>query len=291
VQPPGTSSIELAEPGRVSGRRALIQFSPGLVSSERLTAGVVLQLTDGSVHVRSALDAEKAEHAFGGAGIALATLAQAMCRSLAEHWTAMNAKPWVPPFETAELVREDAFTAQSVDAAATFLLQEQSALHQLLAAYALPAQQRSSNIVRRVRQQVKSNPRTEHLVPRFNRPLNVVDNGQPLRVDFLGQNLACYFMQLTESQRGIEGSAERAFGKLYELQALRRFVDQRPKVIGLLPEERPGVFELVLVGNHRHPVRRQVLAQIEALADQKDVRMRPVADVSAAAAHVARAER
>ena len=164
-------------------------------------------------------------------------------------------------------------------------------MHQLLAAYALPAQQRASNIVRRVRQQVKSNPRTEHLVPRFNRPLNVVENGQPLRVDFLGQNLACYFMQLTESQRGIEGSAERAFGKLYELQALRRFVDQRPKVIGLLPEERPAVFELVLVGNHRHPVRRQVLAQIEALADQKDVRMRPVADVSAAAAHVARAER
>ena len=82
-----------------------------------------------------------------------------------------------------------------------------------------------------------------------------------------------------------------AFGKLYELQALRRFVSQRPKFIGLLPEERPGSFELVLVGNHRHPVRRQVLAQIEALADQRDVRMRPVPDVSAAAAHVVRAER
>lgn len=214
----------------MSGRRRLIQFSPGLVSSERLTAGVVLQLTDGSVHVRSALDAEKAEHAFGGAGVALTTLSQAMCRSLAEHWATMDAKPWVPPFATAELVRENAFTAQSVDAAASFLLQEQSALHQLMAAYALPAQQRASNIVRRVRQQVKSNPRTEHLVPRFNRPLNIVDNGQPLRVDFLGQNLACYFMQLTESQRGIEGSAERAFGKLYELQALRRFVGQRPKL-------------------------------------------------------------
>ena len=90
-------------------------------------------------------------------------------------------------------------------------------MHQLMASYALPAQQRASNIVRRVRQPVKSNPRTEHLVPRFNRPLNVVDNGQPLRIDFLGQNLACYFMHLTESQRGIAGSAERAFGKLYEL--------------------------------------------------------------------------
>lgn len=275
----------------MSGRRALIQFSPGLVSSETLTAGVVLQLLDGSVHVRTALDAEKAEHAFGGAGVALATLAQAMCRSLAEHWSKMDPSPWVPPFETAELVREDAFTAQTVDAAASFLLQEQSALHQLMTAYSLPAQQRASNIVRRVRQQVKGNPRTEHLVPRFNRPLNIVDGSQPLRVDFLGQNLACYFMQLTESQRGIEGSAERAFGKLYELQALRRFVSQRPKFIGLLPEERPGSFELVLVGNHRHPVRRQVLAQIEALADQRDVRMRPVTDVSAAAAHVARAER
>ncbi|WP_374674127.1 hypothetical protein [Ideonella sp.] len=158
----------------------------------------------------------------------------------------------VPPFETAELVREDAFTAQSVEAAAAFLLQEQSALHQLLSAYSLPPQQRASNIARRVRQQVKGNPRTEHLVPRFNRPLNIVDNSQPLRVDFLGRNLACYFMQLTESQRGIEGSAQRAFGRLYELQALRRFVSQRPKVIGLLLEERPGSFELVLVGNHRH---------------------------------------
>ena len=275
----------------MSGRRALIQFSPGLVSSEKLTAGVVLQLVDGSVHVRTALDSEKAEHAFGGAGVALATLAQAMCRSLAEHWTTMDARPWVPPFETAELAREDAFTAQSVDAAASFLLQEQSALHQLMTAYSLPAQQRASNIVRRVRQQVKGNPRTEHLVPRFNRPLNIVDSSQPLRVDFLGQNLACYFMQLTESQRGVEGSAERAFSKLFELQALRRFVSQRPKLIGLLPEERPGEFELILVGNHRHPVRRQVLAQIEALADQKDVRMRPVSDVSAAAAHIARVER
>jgi hypothetical protein len=137
---------------------------------------------------------------------------------------------------------------------------------------------------------VKSNPRTEYLIPRFNRPINVVDNVQPFRVDFLGQNLACYFMQLTESQRGVEGSAERAFGKLYELQALRRFVGQRPQHIGLLPEERPSAFELVLVGDHRHPVRRQVLAQIEALADQRDVRMRPVMDVSAAAAHVASAE-
>jgi hypothetical protein len=52
----------------VSGRRALIQFSPGLVSSEKLTAGVVLQLVDGSVHVRTALDSEKAEHAFGHTG-------------------------------------------------------------------------------------------------------------------------------------------------------------------------------------------------------------------------------
>ena len=189
----------------MSGRRALIQFSPGLVSSERLTAGVVLQLTDGSVHVRSALDAEKAEHAFVGAGVALATLAQAMCRSLAEHWAGMDARPWVPPFETAELVREDAFTAQSVNAAASFLLQERSALHQLMASYALPAQQRASNIVRRVRQPVKSNPRTEHLVPRFNRPLNVVDNGQPLRIDFLGQNLVHCVIEKAPAECAVTG--------------------------------------------------------------------------------------
>lgn len=214
-----------------------------------------------------------------------------LCRSLADHWLHRPSDPWTPPFENAKLAHEDRFTAQSVEAAAAFLLQEQSALHQLLAMYEIPTQQRASNIVRRVRQAVRVNPRTLHLVPRFNRALFITDKAQPLRVDFLGQNLACYFMQLTETQRGIEGSTERAFGKLYELQALRRFVSHRPKALGLLPEERPGAFELVLVGDHRHPVRRQVLAQLEALADKREVVMRQVSDVDAAAHHVARAER
>ena len=94
-------------------------------------------------------------------------------------------------------------------------------------------------------------------MPRFNRPLNIVDNSQPLLRRLPGAEPRRYFMQLTESAASRKRRA--GFGKLCELQALCRFVSQRPKVIGLLPEEARS-FELVLVGNHRHPVRRQVLA-------------------------------
>lgn len=66
----------------------------------------------GSVQVRRALDAATTEHAVYEAGNTLTGLAQAMESWLQARWTAMNATPRVLPFEAAEFVREDAFTAE-----------------------------------------------------------------------------------------------------------------------------------------------------------------------------------
>lgn len=218
-------------------------------------------------------------------------MAGALCASLAEHWISTSPAEWVPPFEGARLARVSDFTAQSAEAAIEQSLSQHSALYTLLSRYEIPAQQKVSNIVARVRREVRSNKWTEHLAPRFSRELNIGASTTPLRVDFLGQHLACYFIQVTESARGIEGSAERAFGKLFELQALRRFVKARPKSLGLFDHERPDRFELILVGDRTHPVQKHAIARIEALADQKQVIARPIASAIEAAQHIVELER
>lgn len=219
-------------------------------------------------------------------------MAERLCESLATHWLQQQpAQTWAPPFEGVTLSEVADFTARDVDAAFDFALRQSSSLHVLLSAYELPQQTRTTGIVERVRQVVRRGTGSKHLAPRFGRELNIGADTQPLKVDFLGQHFACYFLQVTSSERGIPGNAERAYGKLFELQALRRFVSHKRKSLGLLDDERPDKFELVLVGDAKQAVQRRALAQIEALADRGEVRARPLPDVGAAAEHVLHMER
>lgn len=253
---------------------------------------MVLQFDGGSTTYQCGLDEAKAAHAFGARGKALAAVARELCTSLTEHWKCTSrGDPWVPPFEGARIARETEFSAQSAAAAIAHALEQHSALHTLLAAYEIAAPARNASIVAAVQREVRRNRRTEHLAPRFNRQLVVSRDAAPLKVDFLGQHYACYFLQVSQSERGIEASAERAYGKLFELDALRRFVKQRPKSLGLLDDERPQRFELIVVGDREHAVQRRALAQIEALADRNRVIARPLANAASAADHVIQQER
>jgi len=251
----------------------------------------VVRLHDGQVHWRAAIDERKAEHAFGAQGVALYAIAQQLCQALAAHWALGTREEWRPPFEDATLAQVDEFTARDVESALDFALRSQSSLYTLLSEYEIPVQARPAGIVRRVQQLVRRQQTHRHLEKRFGRELDIGRNAGVLRVDFLGQNYACYFMQLTESERGVEGNTERALAKLYELQALRRFVQGRPKSFGLLDEERPSAFELIAVGDKNHAAQRQALARITLLADKGEVRTRPMHDVQAAAEHVINMER
>lgn len=238
------------------------------------------------------MDPHKAEHAFGAAGVALVAVANRLCESLADHWLRESSpEDWKPPFEGAQLARVTEFTAQNAESAVNLALGQHSTLHALLSAYEVPMHNKPSSIVERVKRVVRQNVRDKHLAPRFSRALNVGDDALPLKVDFLGQHFACYFVQATSSERGIEASAERAYGKLFELQALRGFVGKRRKSLGLLDDEKPEHFELLVVGSRQHPVQRRAIAQIEALADRGQVIARPVEDVSVAAARVVEMER
>lgn len=248
---------------------------------------MVIQTVGGITTYRTAIDAHKAEHAFGHAGLALAAVAATLCKSLADHWLAHVDKPWQPPFEGAQIARLAEFTASDEDAAMDFALQQHSSLNTLLSAYEIATQARTSSIVQRVRSVVRREPRTKHLARRFERPIDLGADAGPLRVDFLGQHFACYFISLTHSDRGVDASTERAFGKLFELQAVRRFVQQRPQSIGLLDDERPDRFELLAVGDRSGLAERRALSRIETIADQREVIVRPLPDVGAAASHVA----
>lgn len=259
---------------------------------ERLCAGVVTRLDSGEVAMASALDARKAAHAFGAAGAALASVAQALCESLAAHWRAHDdASAWVPPFEGARLAELSRFSARSVEDANSAMLARVSAMHTLLQGYEIAQAERRGSIVQRVRSVVRRDPNAQHLADRFNRHLPLRDDALPLRVDFLGQRFACYFLQLTSHTRAQELNTERAFGRLYELEALRGFVQRPKKSLGLLDDERPSQFELVMVGSASDSVQRRAIRQIEALADKREVRVRALPTVAHAAEHVATEER
>lgn len=128
----GTDGTASATAGRVSGERAIIEFSPGLINLERLCAGVVIRTKDGQIDYRSAIDAERASHAFGAAGEALASIARHLCASLAEAWNNGKAADWVPPFQGAQIARRTPFSAQTVAAAMETALRQHSTLHTLL---------------------------------------------------------------------------------------------------------------------------------------------------------------
>lgn len=277
---------------RVQGRRATIEFTPKPTSTESMCAGVVVQTDDGRVEYLCTVDQRKMEHAFGPAGLALYDVADKLCQSLAGHW-AQGRRPqdWKPPFNNARLAHLDEFSGRTTQEAMAMYLNRTSTLHTLLGHYQIEQHARSSGIVGQVRQAIKRDVNAKHLAPRFNKHLTVSGEGNPLKVDFLGQRYACYFLQLTRSAKGLEANTERAFGKLFELEAVRRLVKKPKKSLGLLDDERPDVFELLMVGNRQDPVQRRAIYQIEALADRKEVIARIEHTATAAAERVSHQER
>lgn len=292
----GSSTTEaVGEPqaaSSVEGMRALVEFTPKLGSSERLCAGVVSRLSTGEVSYECAVDPRKAEQAFGAAGVGLWHAARALCESVAEHWrTHGSTRGWVSPFEGGKLGSPQAFSARTQEGGNLQLLRRVSTLRTLFQEYELQQQARSSSIVQRVRSAIRRDVNAKHLQARFEREIRVGEKAGTLKVDFLGQHFACYFLQITHSDRGVEATAERAYSRLYELQALRRFVAKPAKSMGLLEDERPSRFELVMVGTEADPIQRRAISLVAALADRDEVRARPLPTAEAAAEHVAAMER
>lgn len=290
-----TTSIELVSaltPTRVQGLRATIDFAPKPTSDERLCAGVVIQTQDGNVDYLCAVDKRKMMHAFGSAGVALHDIADKLCSSLAAHCAnGLAPKEWKPPFNNARLASLDEFSARNPQEAMELHLARSSSMHTLLADYQIDQQRRPSGIVSKVRSAVRYDVNAKHLIPRFNKQLSVSGEAQPLRVDFLGQRYACYFLQITKSTRGLEATTERAFGKLFELEAVKRLIQKPQKSLGLLDDERPEVFELLMVGDRQDSIQRRAIYQIEALADRKEVIARIESSASAAAERLSQQER
>ncbi|WP_313074939.1 hypothetical protein [Melaminivora sp.] len=279
-------------PQRARGWRAVIEFAPKPTSPERIIAGVVVRTEDGHVQSLCAVDERKAQHAYGHSGKALHAVAQQLCMSLASHWQATpDTQSWRPPFAHARLAHVSRFSAATALEGLQLMLARTSTLYTLFSAYELEQQVRSQGIVERVRALVRKDPNAKHLARRFGRELNVHGEAQPMRVDFLGQHYACYFLQITHSARGIEASTDRAYGKLYELQALRRLVKKPRKGLGLLDEERPDTFELLMIGNTSDAVQRRAIKQVEALADRGEVLARVEPSAVAAAQRVSALER
>lgn len=290
-----TPPIELAHITpikRVQGWRATIDFAPKPTTDERLCAGVVVQTEDGTVDYLCAIDQRKMVHAFGPAGAALFDVANKLCASLAAHLAkGLNPRKWKPLFSNARLASLDEFSARTTQEAMARYLDRISTLHTLMDSYALDHVQRSAGIVDRVRSAVRRDTNAKHLVPRFNKQLSVAGEAQPLKVDFLGQRYACYFLEITRSARGLDATTDRAFGKLYELEAVRRLIKKPKKSLGLLDDERPTVFELLMVGDRQDAVQRRAIYQIEALADRNEVIARVEPSATNAAERVSDQER
>lgn len=278
--------------GLVHGWRAVVQFAPKPASPERVVAGVVLRTDDGAVHWLCALDEAKSEDAFGMAGRALHTVAQHLCSSLAQYWQAEpDLAQWKPPFANAGVVELVRFSARTPAEDMQMFLARTSTFHTLFGKYEMDQQARTPSIVQQVLKAVKRDPNAKHLAGRFGKNLMVHGEAAPLKVDFLGQRYACYFLQITRSAQGVAANTERAYGKLFELQALRRLVRQPPKGLGLLDEERPEVFELLMVGSRTDAVQRSMMRQVETLAEKSEVVARIEPSAAAAAERVSTQER
>lgn len=290
--PIGPDALAAVDAMRLQGWRAVVDFAPKPTSSERLCAGVVTRTLVGEVAFSCALDARKMAHAFGPAGEALHDVAHKLCKSLADFWAGNeHAELWKPPFNGARLASLDRFSAKDVAEATERMFNRTSTLHTLLSAYEMQQKPSQRGIVERVRSAVQRDVNSRHLAKRFGRELILNGEAQPFKVDFLGQRYACYFLQLTQNAKGIEGNIERAYGKLYELQALRRLVKKPKKSLGLLDEERPNVFELLMVGDLSNVVQRRAIYQMEALADKSEIVAKVEASVGKAAERVYEQER
>ncbi len=246
---------------------------------------------NGETVYRSAVNTATAERLFGAAGAALADVTQFLCESLAAHWNSGAESEWIPPFRHAHLSNVSPFSAANAEAALSHALSMHSTLHQLFAEAQAEAAPRQRSLVEQVKQHIRRSVRTKHLSQRFGRYLTLGDRAAPLRVDFLGRQAVCYFLQVTQSDRMLDTNLTQAYGKLFELAALRRFVSNQPTTLGLLANERPRHFELILVGDPQNPVRRSALAQIEAIADNQKVLSRTIPTAAAAAERVVQLER
>jgi hypothetical protein len=247
----------------MEGVRALIDFAPKPASDERLYAGVVLRNDAGDIAFTLAVSQRNMQHAFGPAGSALYDVAHKLCTSLAEYWASgKDPRQWVAPFHNARLAELERFSAHDLASAGQMFLARISTLYTLDQAYQHEAVSRGSPIVMQVRAAVKRDANAKHLANRFNKHLTINGEAQPLRVDFLGQHYACYFLQVTQSAKSIENTTDRAYGKLFELGALRRLLNQPQQHIGLLPDERPTQFELLMVGDRNNAVQRKAIYQV-----------------------------
>jgi hypothetical protein len=260
---------------RMAGMRALIDFAPKPASDERLFAGAVFRNDEGEIAYTVAVSQRNMQHAFGDVGQALHDVALRLCKSLAEHWASgKDPRQWVPPFNNARLAAYERFSAYNLESAGRVILARMSTLYTLDQAYLHEASTRAGGIVEKVRAAVKRDPNAKHLANRFHRNLTINGEAQPLRVDFLGQNYACYILQVTHSARGLDMTTDRAYGKLFELGALRRMLSQPQQHLGLLEDERPQRYELLMVGDRNNAVQRKAIFQVEALAEKNEVQAR-----------------
>jgi hypothetical protein len=79
--------------------------------------------------------------------------------------------------------------------------------------------------------------------------------------------------------------------RLFELQAIHRLMQEPTHPLDLLDDERPQIFELLMIGQRSDSVQRRAIHLVEALADKREVLARLEASVPAAAERVSHQER
>lgn len=260
------------------------------MSKERITAGAVVRLDDGQCFARVAVTEAAVTHAFGIAGQELYHAAFHLCQSLLEHVQAGGAfKTWTPPFAGAEIGNLGRAEARNMDAILDLGLAQNSMLYTLLSHYAMPAHHNNDSLASKVKSAISKNKATKHLKERFYREIMVREEAMPLKVEFLGANFACYFLQLSKSQQGIEISTSNACGKLFKLQNLKQHFEKldRPTVFD---EERPQSFELLVVADDSDRLQKSALLQIESFADANKLIARVLPDAQSAASMVVKRE-
>ncbi|MBB6320550.1 hypothetical protein [Paraburkholderia tropica] len=273
---------------RIRGQRAAIYFQPQILSGERLCAGVVIRLDDGRIATRVAIQPEEVAHAFGASGAELYAIANHLCLALVEHLQDVGSfDNWIAPFESAIIGKLGRVEGAQLETLLDAQVRQHSVLHTLLDTYEIPNVKQVDGIVRQVKRAIQKS-HSPHLAERFHRELSVLSDALPLKVEFLGARYACYFIQISHSPRGIEESARRAHGKLFELQSVRTFFDGSPQDAFL--DERPSQFELLVVGDQTNDLQKSAWRQIESLADASNLQTRLLADASEAARAVMRYE-
>jgi hypothetical protein len=273
---------------RIRGVRAALFFQPQILSQERMCAGVVLRLDDGRIATRVAIQPQEAQHAFGVAGEELHAIAHHLCLSLVEHLTdGLSFESWTAPFENASIDKLGRVEGARLESLLDVQVSQNSTLFTLFKSYEMPAVKQYDSIVKRVRKAIMES-KSHHLADRFHRELPVTQDALPLKVEFLGANYACYFLQISPSLRGIEESARRAHGKLFELQNVRSHFAAAGA--GDSFEEVPRRFELLVIGDHTNPIQKSAWLQIESLADSNNLVTRILESPAAAANAVARFE-